>query len=126
MPGEDAPGPPIRTTNLDEVMGEDARIPAGKGIRFGGRRAAGFDRPSFELRRKVGPVQVGDRQTRRMGTPIRRIEVLREILPRTHRRTPFPGPELTLTRPAHATEEPVRAEVMEEGKEHWTRAGGRD
>ena len=59
-----------------------------------------------------------------MGTPIRRIEVLREILPRTHRQTPFPGPKLTLTRPAHATGKPARAKVMEEGKEHWTRTGG--
>ena len=118
MPGEDAPGPPIRTTNLDKVMGKDAGVTAGEGVSFRGRRAAGFDRPGFELRRKVGPVQVGDWQARRMGTPIRRIEVLREILPRTHRRTPFPGPELTLTRPAHATGKPARAEVMEEREKH--------
>ena len=56
MPGEDAPGPPIRTTNLDKVMGKDAGVTAGEGVSFRGRRAAGFDRPGFELRREVGTI----------------------------------------------------------------------
>ena len=114
----------IGATDLDEVMGEDAGVTAGEGIGLGNRSVTGIDGPGFELRREVSPIQIRDRQTRRGPSPSDRIEVVREILPRTHRRTPFPEPELTLARPAHAPEEPGRAEVMEERKEHWTRAGG--
>ena len=118
MPREDAPGPPIRTTNLDKVMGKDAGVTAGEGVGLRNWSVAGLDGPGFELRREVSPIQIRDRQTRRVLSPSDRIEAVREILPRTHRRTPFPEPELTLARPAHAPEEPGRAEVMEEGEEH--------
>ena len=124
MPGEDATRPTVRAADLDEVMGEDAGVTAGKGIGLRNRSVTGLDGPGFELRREVSPIQIRDRQTRRGPSPSDRIEAVREILPRTHRRTPFPEPELTLARPAHAPEEPGRAEVMEEREEHWTRAGG--
>ena len=56
MPGEDAPGPPIRTTNLDKVMGEDAGVTAGEGVGLRNWSGAGLDGPGFELRREVGTI----------------------------------------------------------------------
>ena len=56
MPSEDAARPAIRAADFDEVMREDTGVPAGEGVRFRSRRAAGFDGPSFELRRQVGLV----------------------------------------------------------------------
>ena len=121
MSGEDAARPTVRSPHLDEVMGEDAGVTAGEGVGLRNWSVAGLDGPGFELRREVRPIQIRDRQTRRVLSPSDRIEAVREILPRTHRRTPFPEPELTLTRPTHATEEPTWTEVMEERKEQWTK-----
>ncbi len=118
MPGEDATRPPIRAADFNEAMGEGAGVPSGEGVGFGGRRAAGFDGPGFELRRQVGSIQVGDGQARRGLAPGGWVKPLREILPRAHRRAPFPEPEFSLTRPTHATGKPARTEVMEERKEH--------
>ena len=124
MPGEDTTRPTIRAADLDEVMGEDPGVTAGEGICFGDRSGAGLDGPSFERRREVSPIQIRDRQAGRVLVPGGWVVPLRKILPRTHRRTPFPEPKLTLARPAHATGQPARTEVKEERKEHWTRAGG--
>ena len=123
MPGEDAARPAIRATDLDQAMGENTRATAGESGRFRGRRAAGFDGPSVELRREVGTIEVRDRQARRGLTPMRRVKVLREILPWPHRRVPFPNSQPALARPTDATGEPTRTEVMEKGKEHWKARG---
>ena len=99
-------------------MREHPGITTGEGIGFGNRRGAGFDGPSLELRREVRAIKQRDRETRRGLAPFDRIEAHGDILPRAHRRTPFPESELTLARPARTPEEPARTEVMEEGEEH--------
>jgi len=123
MTGQDAAGPAVRTTDLDELMREDPGISAGEGIGFRDRRVTGGDGPGFERRREVRSVEERDREPRRGLTPSRGVEADGEILPRAPRRTPFPESELTLARPPSATSEPSRAEVMEEREEHL-KAGG--
>ena len=118
MAGQDAAGPAIGAPYFDEAIGKDAGVTAGEGRGFGDRRVACFDGPRFELRGQVAPVEVSDRQTRRGLTPNGGVEARREIFPRAHRRTPFPRAEPALARPADATGEPARTEVMEEGEKH--------
>jgi hypothetical protein len=43
MTGQDAAGPAVRTTDLDELMREGPGISAGEGIGFRDRRVAGGD-----------------------------------------------------------------------------------
>ena len=120
MPGEHATRPTIRTADFDELMREHPGVTAGESIRLGDRSGAGLDGPRFELRREVSPIQIRDRQTRRVLTPIYGVEADGDILPRAQRRTPLPDTELTLARPARSLEKPARTEVMEERKEHYS------
>jgi len=56
MSGEDATRPTVGAADFNQLMGENAGVPAGESVRFRNRRAAGFDGPSFELRRQVEPI----------------------------------------------------------------------
>jgi hypothetical protein len=123
MTGQDAAGPAVRTTDLDELMREGPGISAGEGIGFRDRRVAGGDGPGFERRREVRTVEERDRETRRGLSPSRGVEADGEILPRAPRRTPFPESEPALARPPGATSEPSRAEVMEEREKHLITRG---
>ena len=116
--GQDIASPAVRTADFDELMREDPGVAAGESVRFGNRRSAGLDGPRFELRREARAVEQSARETRRGLTPFGRIKAHGDIIPRAHRRTPFPDSELTLARPTRALEEPGRAEVIEKRKEH--------
>ena len=118
--GEDAARPTVGPADLDELMGEHPGVAAGERISFGYRRGTGFDGPSFELRGEIRSVELGDRQTRRIGAPSDGIETVREIFPRADRRPPFPDTKPALTGPTHAPGQPERAKVMEEREEQGT------
>ena len=105
-------------------MRENPGVTAGEGVSFRDRGAAGFDGPGFELWCKVGAVEQRNRETRGRLSPIKGIKAMGEILPWSHRRTPFPDAEPALTCPPRPTGKPGRTEVMEEREEHETRAGG--
>ena len=116
--GQDITRPAIRATDFDELVREGPGVAAGEGIGFGDGSMSAFQRPRVQLRREVRAVEQCDRKTRRGLTPFHGIEAHGDVLPRAHRRTPFPESELTLARPERTPEQPARTEVMEEREEH--------